>query len=189
MDFLRYTVTDADSNSCNSLEGIDAYSDQDVCYLQTTNRFYRFFAASTTAPDGVTVIAPSNVTPPAPGRWFVQGPPGSADIVPGFPAALACPPGVSAVYADLTIPAAGAETQVVFQLEPTFPWATYSLWNGFASKRLAAGLLDGVVLQVLSHDPDGTPQWYLEAYVTQGAFQFTAPYDVRVTFMTATVLS
>lgn len=94
-EFLRYTLLTSESNACNSLEGVSSYSDGDVCFVQTTNHYYRFFAANTTAPDGAKIIAPAGVTPPAPGRWFQQGPPGTRQPNPGHPAYLSACTGLN----------------------------------------------------------------------------------------------
>ena len=73
--FIRYSLASADSNGCNSLEGIENYVDQDTALVQEANHWFRFFAASTLTPDGVLVLAPADITPPDPGRWIRQGPP------------------------------------------------------------------------------------------------------------------
>lgn len=70
---IRTSITSAETNSCSSLEGIESYANLDTALVQQTNHWYRFFAASTATPNGVTVIAPANVTPPAAGRWIRQG--------------------------------------------------------------------------------------------------------------------
>lgn len=88
-DFLKYTILSADSDICNSLEGLLGYADQDTCLVQRPNRWYRFFAANTTAPNGTTVVVPSDITPPAPGRWFLQGPPGPLSPKAGRPVNIA----------------------------------------------------------------------------------------------------
>lgn len=75
-NFLKNTLLDSGSDKCNSLEGVLGYTDLDVAFVQEKNWFYRFFAASTVAPDGNSIIAPGNISPPASGRWIRQGPPG-----------------------------------------------------------------------------------------------------------------
>lgn len=87
-EFLRYTLLTADSNNCNSLEGITGYTNLDICFLQATNRYYRFFSADTSTPDNVKIIAPGDITLPAPGRWIQQGIPGTLQPNPNHPANL-----------------------------------------------------------------------------------------------------
>lgn len=75
MKFMRMTLATADSNACNSLAGITGYSDLDTTYVQQPNHWFRFFSASTEAPDGVLVIRPDDIQAADPGRWIRQGPP------------------------------------------------------------------------------------------------------------------
>lgn len=75
-NYLAYSLTTDESDASNSLEGIVNYADQEIALVQLSNRYFRFFAASTETPDGVRVIAPANITPPAAGRWIIQGRPG-----------------------------------------------------------------------------------------------------------------
>lgn len=83
--FLRYSLTSSGSNADSSLEGIKGYSDLDVALVQQPNRWYRFFAADTSAPNGTTVIAPADILPANPGRWILQGPPGPGGPNPRVP--------------------------------------------------------------------------------------------------------
>lgn len=85
--FNRYALTSAELNACNALDGIENYANLDTAFVQTTNHWYRFFAASTVAPNGVTVIAPANITPPDPGRWIRQGIPALVGNRTQFPSA------------------------------------------------------------------------------------------------------
>lgn len=75
-DHLRYSLTTDESDAANSLEGLNSYADLDVALVQLPNRYFRFFATSTEAPNGTSIIAPANITPPNPGRWILQGGPG-----------------------------------------------------------------------------------------------------------------
>lgn len=70
---IRVSLTTAETDACNSLDGIEGYANEDACLVQQTNHWYRFFAASTLTPNGRTVIAPADITPPAAGRWILQG--------------------------------------------------------------------------------------------------------------------
>jgi len=89
-DFLKYSLLSTDSNECNSLEGLTGYSDLDAALVQLPNRYFRFFAASTETPNGVSIIAPRDVIPPAAGRWIQQGSPGPVGPNPKLPVNLAC---------------------------------------------------------------------------------------------------
>lgn len=72
------------SNFLNALNAVTGQTDGDVAYVLMTNRFYRWFAASTATPDGESVILPFSALVANPGRWIRQGPPGPAKIPPGF---------------------------------------------------------------------------------------------------------
>lgn len=87
-NYLRTNVLSSDSEFCVALDGIEGQQDEDVCYVQETNRYYRWFAASTTAANGTTVIILDGQNPATPGRWFAQGPPGPVELIPSFPARI-----------------------------------------------------------------------------------------------------
>lgn len=85
-NFIAATVFSSTSSICIALDGITGQSDLDVSYVQSNNRYYRWFAANTDAASGEQVVIPNGQNPATPGRWFVQGPPGQNALIPNFPA-------------------------------------------------------------------------------------------------------
>lgn len=88
MQSLVYTILQVDSNICNALNAIIDRTNNDTAFVESNNRWYRYFASSTATPNGTTVVIPLDLDPEDPGRWFVQGPPGISPVIPGKPTAL-----------------------------------------------------------------------------------------------------
>lgn len=116
-NYLRTNVLTSGSEICVALDGIEGQQNEDVCYVQETNRYYRWFAASTTAANGITVVIPDGQDPGVAGRWFVQGPPGQANLIPEFPARIPpCTAGSVDTCAEQDFTIVGADGTAVLDL-------------------------------------------------------------------------
>jgi len=60
----------ADIAALRALNGADQ-TDKEMRLVEAAERYYRYDTAGTGADDGVITIVPQDITPPAPGRWFV----------------------------------------------------------------------------------------------------------------------
>lgn len=83
--FIFKTVFAANAAAgTNALDTFSRQLDQDIAFVQETNRFYRWFATSNAAANGEAVVLPAGANPAGTGRWIRQGPPGVLRNPPKF---------------------------------------------------------------------------------------------------------
>lgn len=112
------TIATTNSNVLNALDQLYAAQDQDVCYVEENNRFYRWVAASTEAADGVRVVELLGTPPGNPGRWIVEGPPGPGKLPDNFANRLSQNAGAllfGQVFTATTVGGSPSEVVTLFQ--------------------------------------------------------------------------
>lgn len=150
MNFAVAAVTSENANGQNSLEQIYTQADADVAYVQENNRFYRWFAASTTAPNGTTVVIPRFTPLATAGRWFVQGPPGPGQLPAGF-ANLLCNAGFAQIIAEFSGTLTGGTPTELFNF--TEPAYTDVLWDATNALALVAVATSNPAIQARGNIP------------------------------------
>ena len=59
-------------NTVTDIRALTGYANEDIVGCYANESIYKFDTASTATDNGTTVLCPSNITPPATGRWLVN---------------------------------------------------------------------------------------------------------------------